>query len=170
MAAPKFAEPQARTLASAPKAKAPHTKAATAKKKPAVRGLTSLLPTKPARTPLPKPAAPPVLSQEQVDTAIKSLPVQFLQCRDFGHTWRPLHARWVPQDNRYEAELKCPRCKTIRTRYLSSRGELLTNKYEYEDGYQMPKGMGRLEGEERDLIRLTSIQSILVVDTVAEEE
>jgi hypothetical protein len=98
-----------------------------------------------------------------IDNAIHGMPSEFIQCRDFGHLWRPRVATWIAEKDHYETELKCQRCKTVRLRYIGPRGELLKSGYDYSDGYVV-KGMGRLDGEERDLLRLESVLRVLPVE------
>lgn len=102
-------------------------------------------------------------------STVEHMNVEFVQCRDFGHSWRPYTARWVSKENAYESQLRCQRCKTIRTRWLSARGEILSGSYDYADGYTMPPGMGRLSGTDRDVIRLKSIRAVLAPDTAEDE-
>jgi len=47
---------------------------------------------------------------------------------------------------------------------MSRTGALLDSKYDYADGYTV-KGLGRLSGVDRDVIRLQSILGVLVEDT-----
>jgi hypothetical protein len=111
-------------------------------------------------------AAPPPMSELEI--AVKAMDLSYLQCRDFGHSWRPYTARWVPAENCYQSELQCQRCKSIRQRYLSRSGAQLGGHYDYPEGYLMPKGTGRLTGTDRDIIRLQSVLAVLVPDTAEE--
>lgn len=86
--------------------------------------------------------------------------VDFVQCRDFGHSWRPLSARWLEKQSCYESVLRCTRCGTDRHRWLSSTGTQLSGAYEYADGY-LVKGLGRLTGTDRDMVRLASVLAVL---------
>jgi hypothetical protein len=90
--------------------------------------------------------------------------LEHVQCRDFGHSWRPFTARWLAKFNSYESQLICARCNTVRTRFLSRTGEQLSGGYDYAEGY-LVKGLGRLTGHDRDSIRLASIQAVLTPDT-----
>jgi hypothetical protein len=100
------------------------------------------------------------------DTAIELMPAQFLQCRDFGHSWRPFK---VTQPGPYfEQTLRCARCKTQRTRLLSLTGARVSSSYDYADGYQM-KGYGPMTGGDRDHIRLASIMRLLPKKARADE-
>lgn len=97
---------------------------------------------------------------KSVRAAIADLSDAHLQCRDFGHAWRPYQAEYVPQRRQYVERLQCPRCSTMRVRLLDSRGAQLANHYAYPDGYQV-KGIGRLSGSDRDAVRLASLAAIL---------
>jgi hypothetical protein len=99
-----------------------------------------------------------------LEKAVQSMKVEYVQCRDFGHSWRPYHAKWWPKENAYESQLRCARCSCVRTRWLSRTGSQIGGAYDYPAGYQM-KGLGRLSGTDRDVIRLQSILSVLVEDT-----
>jgi len=90
-----------------------------------------------------------------------------IQCRDFGHSWRPYTAKWNAKERAYETQLKCQRCTTLRQRWLSAKGEQLSGNYDYPDGY-LVKGMGRLTGHDRDVIRLQSVLAVLAPDTAEE--
>ncbi len=98
-----------------------------------------------------------------VSNAVHEMPSSYLQCRDFGHSWRPYTATWIPDEKCYEVQLRCNRCRTIRVRDIGQTGALVGNKYKYADGY-LVTGMGRLEGTERDMMRLESVLRILPDD------
>jgi hypothetical protein len=95
-----------------------------------------------------------------LDTALHHLRTTYLQCRDFGHSWRPYTAVWDSDYNVYRTALRCTRCHTTRHRDINRRGEQLSNRYDYADGYII-KGSGRLTGEDRDTLRLTSLEQLL---------
>jgi len=99
--------------------------------------------------------------------AIGQMRLDHLQCRDFGHSWRPYTARWAEADKCYESVLRCQRCSTLRLRYLSSRGDLVSSRYDYADGYLIA-GMGRLDGADRAQIRLESVLRVMPPDTAEE--
>ena len=99
---------------------------------------------------------PKVATATEVQTFAVGPNNNFLLCRDLGHNWRPWGAQWVPEDNLYNRTLRCTRCKTQRHQELSVRGEVVRSWYDYADGYQH-KGLGRIEGEGRNALRLESI-------------
>jgi hypothetical protein len=99
-----------------------------------------------------------------VDDLIDHMQLNHLQCRDFGHAWRPWNATWSNEDRCYHAQLRCSRCKTVRVRLIGQNGALIDTHYDYPDGY-LVKGMGRLTGTDRDHVRLVSVTALLTPDT-----
>lgn len=93
---------------------------------------------------------------EEIAAFAAELPEKFLLCRELGHLWRPYDAHWDTEHNCYVRVLRCTRCYTRRHQNLSSLGGVLASHYEYVDGYQS-KGLGRIEKEGRDRLRLESI-------------
>lgn len=96
----------------------------------------------------------------ELDSAIGHMSPSQLQCRDFGHSWRPYTVEFIPQRRNYLEVLACTRCRSQRMRLLGERGELLGNAYRYSDGY-LVKGLGRLDGDDRDSLRLASLQHLM---------
>lgn len=76
-----------------------------------------------------------------------------------GHNWRP-HTAGRFKDGGFERILRCVRCKTERHQNLDSRGTPLSSKYVHPEGY-LNKGMGRIVGEGRGILRLESIKRIV---------
>lgn len=118
-----------------------------------------------SRVPVQRRRTATEIAQEQehlfdLDAALGSMNVDYIQCRDFGHSWRPHTARWVESQQHYESQLKCTRCGTLRTRLLNRSGAQVAGQYLYSEGY-LVKGMGRLTGGDRDKVRLRSILSVL---------
>lgn len=104
-----------------------------------------------------------VTQTEQVDVAhaIAGMPESHLQCRDFGHSWRPLHVESIPQRSAYLEQLACMRCQTVRNRLIDSRnGHQLSQSYKYADGYLI-HGLGRLDEDDRGTLRLSALQSVI---------
>lgn len=102
-----------------------------------------------------------------LDNTIKGMRSDYLQCRDFGHAWRPYTARWEESERAYESTLRCSRCKAKRVRLIDKRGHQVGSDYDYPDGYLIT-GMGRLTGDDRAALRLESVLRILPDD--ADEE
>jgi hypothetical protein len=100
--------------------------------------------------------------------AVPELPVQewaeglsdnFLLCRDIGHSWRPFRAA-IGVDG-YERVMRCQRCRTERSQWLSLAGHVQASSYNYPEGYQAPKGTGYLASEQRDGLRLESVLRLI---------
>lgn len=89
------------------------------------------------------------------------LPEDYLLCRDLGHLWRPLSARWSTEENGYHRVMRCGRCRTERAQVLSPAGHVLSGSYDYAAGYSAPAGTGRMGTEARDSIRLESVMRLL---------
>lgn len=85
---------------------------------------------------------------------LEELRTTFLYCRELGHNWKPWRA--TLHAGTYERVLRCTRCRTERVQELTASGHLLSNHYRYADGYQS-KGLGRLVGDDRDALRMTSL-------------
>jgi hypothetical protein len=92
----------------------------------------------------------------EVERAVIAIPVDFAQCRDYGHPWQPSDAEWLTSENCYRVTLKCPRCTTLKIVLRNGRGAQLESHYEYPEGYAI-NGLGRLTGSDRDQIRLRSM-------------
>ena len=95
-----------------------------------------------------------------VSDAIAGMPDTHLLCRDFGHSWRPWDAQWVPQRRQYLEALLCSRCQTVRRRLLDEYGAQLGQSYTYADGY-LVHGVGRLTGDDRNSLRLAGLRAVM---------
>lgn len=101
-----------------------------------------------------------------IESVVDGMKLEYIQCRDFGHSWRPYTAKATRFG--YEEQLRCNRCRGIRTRTLNARGAVMSGNYEYSDGYLI-KGLGRLAGAERDYVRLASVKAIATPDTAEDD-
>lgn len=95
-----------------------------------------------------------------LDAAIEAMRESHMQCRDFGHSWRPRAVESVPQRRQWLQLLRCSRCGTVRQRLIDEYGAQLGGGYVYPDGY-LTKGLGRLTGSDRDHLRLASLRALL---------
>jgi transposase len=95
-----------------------------------------------------------------VGDAIAGMPDTHLLCRDFGHSWRPWDAQWIPQRRQYQEALLCQRCQTVRRRLLDEYGAQLGQSYTYADGY-LVHGVGRLTGDDRNSLRLAGLRAVM---------
>lgn len=90
----------------------------------------------------------------------ESLPERFLHCRELGHNWKPWKAAGHA-DGGFERTLRCTRCRTLRVEQLTNRGGKLSSQYKHPDGYLQEAGAGRIVGEGRDVLRLTSLKRLM---------
>lgn len=74
-------------------------------------------------------------TEVSADRFAHDLSDRFLQCRDFGHNWRPWTVDFDRKAKSYFRQLRCVSCKTVRSQLLDSSGHVLTNSYKYPDGY-----------------------------------
>lgn len=95
---------------------------------------------------------------------IDDIPDQFLWCRDFLHAWDAydFHVRRnaVTRRNEMNQVVRCVRCGTIKTRIMTTSGEILRNSYQYPDGYQL-KDQGFMTPADRGMIRRINYQKMM---------
>jgi hypothetical protein len=64
----------------------------------------------------------------------------YLQCREFGHSWKPKHKAWMVQGagslRVYTKTLLCRDCRTERVDTVDCGFEFLRRSYVYPDGYE----------------------------------
>ena len=96
---------------------------------------------------------------DEVAEFAEGLKESYLFCRELGHNWRPYSAGRY-KDGGFERVLRCVRCKTRRVQEINSRGVVLVNKYIHPEGY-LHKGLGRIYGEGRGILRLESIKRVV---------
>jgi len=87
----------------------------------------------------------------------EKLPNAWLLCRELGHNWAPHGAAILP-DGGFDRVLRCRRCPTRRHQVLDPYGRIVSNQYDYPEGYQMPPGQGRITGDGRGILRVASIR------------
>lgn len=102
---------------------------------------------------------PTSIQGEDVASFAAHLSEEWLVCRDTGHTWRPFDAKVLQDKGCYERSHRCASCDTIRHQRLSFRGAVLGTTYDYPDGYL--SNVGRIVGDDRDRLRLESLQRAL---------
>lgn len=101
------------------------------------------------------------MASRRISDWAEELPERFLQCRDFGHSWRPWAVRFDREYNSYERTLRCTRCRSERHESLGLSGAKAGRGYTYPDGYQAPPGTGHLVLADRDELRIASIQRLI---------
>lgn len=95
---------------------------------------------------------------ESIEQTVSGMANNHLFCRDLGHAWQPFTAQKVGKA--YESTLRCTRCKTTKTRMITSDGYLNGNKFNYTDGY-LVKGFGRATITVRSVMRLESVLRVV---------
>ena len=86
---------------------------------------------------------------------VESYSGDYLPCRDFGHSWKPVTASKEPNGS-IKRVLACARCETERHQILDRKGFVLSNFYTYANGYLIA-GVGRLTVADKALLRITNI-------------
>jgi hypothetical protein len=90
------------------------------------------------------------------------IPERFLWCRDVMHSWDPYNARVsrnkVTRRNEIHQVLLCSRCGTLKTRVMTTSGDLLRNSYTYPDGYLL-QDHGPMTPADRAMIRRINYQA-----------
>lgn len=84
--------------------------------------------------------------------------VQFAECRDLRHAWKPVDA-WR-EGKVFVETLRCIRCNTRKDRAFSATtGDLVHVKsnLRYPEGYLRPKGSGRMTQKEMSAARLSRL-------------
>lgn len=91
---------------------------------------------------------------------------EILECRTYGHMWRPYTARFNNRYKYWAVVQRCQRCTSERRRQLTARGKRTSSSYDYVDGY-LTEGLGRLTGEARDILELATITRVFPVERVS---
>lgn len=113
----------------------------------------------------PAPAAALALTAEPTATfdltgAVRSMPANYLHCRDYGHHWNDFDSWWNAKERRYEDTLCCESCGSKRTRHIGPNGERLgEGGRDYAPGYEL-KGVGHvLSSLDRNQFRLATMRA-----------
>jgi hypothetical protein len=106
---------------------------------------------------MPTTTRPMKKKQDEFADRVSGYPEEYLGCRDFGHSWRPVTAE-QGKGGVIKRTLGCALCGGQRTQTLDKFGYVLTNSYGYSAGYLMP-GVGRLTAGQRAALRLANIQA-----------
>ncbi len=92
---------------------------------------------------------------------VSSMPPTFMACRDVGHVWRALTARWDDELYCFIRTWRCTRCRTDRTQVLLRNGAVDKTQYTYEEGYNAPRGIGRMDRDAKSTVRLAATLQLL---------
>lgn len=99
-----------------------------------------------------------------VDTFAAGLGERVLHCRELGHVWRPLSVGWDQSAKAYDRRLRCSSCRTVRVQVITGTGGIVSNRYEYADGY-LAKGVEVGRGN-RDVFRAEALSRFLSAHAV----
>lgn len=84
---------------------------------------------------------------------------RLLRCRELGHMWKPLTVHWDRESSSYDRRLRCPSCRTVRIQLLTTSGHVVSNRYQYPDGY-LAKNV-QAGTYNRDLFRIEAVTRFL---------
>ena len=93
---------------------------------------------------------------DEVATQAETWSDEVLNCRTYNHNWVPSQAAWEEGGSILHVVHSCERCTTQKHMEMSQSGHVYNQWYEYADGY-LSKGLGRIAGDARDLLRITSV-------------
>lgn len=97
-------------------------------------------------------------STKDVREFASDLADELLNCRQFGHSWKPytveLNGRF------YEQVLRCGSCETDRVLSINKRGVVVKSHYRYANGYVLDH-LGRIVGDARAVLRVEGITRLL---------
>ena len=103
-------------------------------------------------------------------STVNDIPEQYLWCRDVMHSWDPYDFRVsrnkIVRRNEMHQVLRCTRCSTLKTRIMTTGGDLIRAHYQYPDGYLL-KDHGPMTPADRAMIRNINIKTFR---KVAEDE
>jgi hypothetical protein len=102
-----------------------------------------------------------VVKEADVDVIIANMSKSFMECRDWGHSWRAYTVGVDRRNNIFEQTLRCSRCYTHRLRTISGSGNLIKTRYQYKDGYLIP-GWGRMSRDDKAILRLAIIREMMM--------
>lgn len=76
---------------------------------------------------------------DATDAASYLASTEFLECRQYGHHFRPLHKGWLTEgsgrDVEYLKKFRCPDCGSGRIDYYGRSLEFSHREYDYAPGY-----------------------------------
>jgi hypothetical protein len=85
-----------------------------------------------------------------------------VNCRTYGHSWRPLTVTHRP--GVYTIQQRCGRCRTERHQEVNEQGFPITGWHmRYEEGYLL-RNLGRVGADGRAVLRLTTLRALTVIE------
>lgn len=95
---------------------------------------------------------------KEVRKAARSMEDPHVHCRTMGHVWAHRTVEHVKEG--FLQVLGCKTCTTTKEQIINRRGEILSSKTIYAEGYVI-KGLGRLRADTKDVLRLESLKRYL---------
>jgi hypothetical protein len=87
-----------------------------------------------------------------------------LECRAYGHQWRPSRVIYNKVDRFYAIYQTCPRCeKAERYQEMTTTGRVVASYIHYEPGY-LAVGVGPIVGEAKDAVRVAAVVRVYQVE------
>lgn len=104
---------------------------------------------------------------------ISDISEEFLWCRDVMHSWDPYNARVsrnkITRRNEVHQILICTRCSTLKTRIMTTNGDMLRASYQYPNGYLL-KDHGPMTPADRAMIRKINMDKARKTAKTEEDE
>lgn len=99
---------------------------------------------------------------ERIAELASDMPMEYLECRNGNHNYKPRTVTWIPRERIYEVIQRCTRCKAAeRTWELDQNGFIINARTNYITARNRPsyviKGLGRPGQAGRAAIRLELI-------------
>jgi hypothetical protein len=106
---------------------------------------------------------PRFASPDDVEDEAAGWPNDFLECRLYGHVWRPNRATFNRTLRYYYVVQACSRCHSERHSELDQRGRVTAVWMRYAEGY-LTKKIGRIIGDAKDSLRLIGLGRVYEIE------
>jgi hypothetical protein len=96
-----------------------------------------------------------------IDVIVANMQQAFMECRDWGHSWRPYTVGVDRVHNVFEETLRCSRCMSRRHRTISGiSGSVFKTRYTYRANYLVP-GWGRMSKDDKGVLRIAVLEQMV---------
>lgn len=113
--------------------------------------------------------APSAADTSEVERQAKKWSTATLECRSYGHLWRPSTAQHFPKLRYWYVVRKCGRCTTERHEELDEYGRVFSKWYRYAEGY-LTENLGRITGDGRGVLRLQTVLRTFKVQSIEHDD
>lgn len=100
-------------------------------------------------------------------SAIDRISEEYLWCRDVMHSWDPYNVKIrqnkIVRRREMHQILICTRCGTLKTRIMTTAGEILRNSYSYPPGYLLTD-QGPITPADRAMIRKLNFKKAPLIE------